>query len=94
MVRFRTHGFFGEYNDGHGIIEALYNGSALNQTFMGDRLRSFSKPRRAVRVDKLKVDQPREVADLVAFLASPRASYLSGMMVPMDGGLTHRASAF
>ena len=38
--------------------------------------------------------QPREVADLVAFLASPRASYLSGMMVPMDGGLTHRASAF
>ena len=52
VVRFRTHGFFGEYNDGHGIIEALYNGSALNQTFMGDRLRSFKKPRRAVRVVK------------------------------------------
>ena len=41
IVRFRTRGFFDDsYNEGHGIIEAIYNGTLLNSTFMGDRLRS------------------------------------------------------
>ena len=52
VVRFRTRGFFGEFNDGHGLIEALYNGSALNQTFMGDRLRSTSRDPARVSVVK------------------------------------------
>ncbi|MAI98637.1 MAG: short-chain dehydrogenase [Nisaea sp.] len=38
--------------------------------------------------------EPQEVADLVLFLASERASYLSGIMIPMDGGMSNRASAF
>ena len=32
--------------------------------------------------------QPREVADVVCFLASDRAGYLSGAVIPVDGGLT------
>jgi NAD(P)-dependent dehydrogenase (short-subunit alcohol dehydrogenase family) len=32
-----------------------------------------------------------EVADLVAFLASPRASYISGTVVTIDGGYAHRS---
>jgi 3-oxoacyl-[acyl-carrier protein] reductase len=32
--------------------------------------------------------RPREVADVVCFLASDQASYVSGTVIPVDGGLT------
>jgi len=35
-----------------------------------------------------RLGEPREVADLVCFLASDRAAYLSGTVVAIDGGLT------
>ena len=34
--------------------------------------------------------EPREVAELTAFLASERAAYISGTIVTIDGGTTHR----
>lgn len=39
-----------------------------------------------------RVASVREVADLFAFLASPRSSYTSGTIVTIDGGLTSRRS--
>jgi len=33
-----------------------------------------------------------EVANLIAFLASPRAGYISGTVVTIDGGLASRGS--
>jgi 3-oxoacyl-[acyl-carrier protein] reductase len=37
-----------------------------------------------------RMGRPEEVADVVAFLASERASYITGSLVLVDGGL-HRA---
>ena len=33
-----------------------------------------------------RVGEPQEVADLIGFLASPRASYITGTNVAIDGG--------
>jgi 3-oxoacyl-[acyl-carrier protein] reductase len=58
-----------------------------------DRLRSFyggdpPPPERFADVPLGRVGTPREIADVVCFLASDRAAYVSGAVVPVDGGAT------
>ncbi len=38
-----------------------------------------------------RLGQPEEYGDLVAFLCSERAAYLTGAVIPLDGGLLHSA---
>jgi 3-oxoacyl-[acyl-carrier protein] reductase len=35
-----------------------------------------------------RIGEPREVGEVVAFLASDRAAYVTGTLIPVDGGLT------
>jgi NAD(P)-dependent dehydrogenase (short-subunit alcohol dehydrogenase family) len=35
-----------------------------------------------------RAGQPEEVAELAAFLASDRASFITGAIIPIDGGVT------
>jgi 3-oxoacyl-[acyl-carrier protein] reductase len=40
------------------------------------------------RIPLRRVGEPRELGDVVCFLASERASYVTGAVIPVDGGLT------
>ena len=44
-------------------------------------------PEEVARIPAGRLGQPRELGDLVAFLCSSRASYISGTHIPVDGGL-------
>lgn len=43
----------------------------------------------AMTIPMGRLGKPEELADLVGFLASERASYITGANIPVDGGLRH-----
>ncbi|MGH2922894.1 MAG: SDR family oxidoreductase [Solirubrobacterales bacterium] len=58
-----------------------------------DRYGSLEEAERAAReqVPAGRLGRPEEFGDLVAFLASERAAYLTGAVIPLDGGLLRSA---
>jgi 3-oxoacyl-[acyl-carrier protein] reductase len=52
---------------------------------------SFKRRSRADSMNEIPLKRfgsPRELAEVVAFLASARAAYITGTTIPVDGGLT------
>ena len=44
-------------------------------------------PEEIAKIPARRLGEPRELGDLVAFLCSKQASYISGTHIPVDGGL-------
>jgi NAD(P)-dependent dehydrogenase (short-subunit alcohol dehydrogenase family) len=66
-------------------LEGLMRKRALDQWGDAERWREFHKPLPFGRAGR-----PDEVANMVAFLASDLASYISGTVITIDGGLANR----
>lgn len=53
-----------------------------------DMLREVPRDQALAQIPMRRLGEPREVADLVAFLASDKAAYITGQVIRIDGGLT------
>lgn len=71
-------------------VNAVHPGVTLTSRFLHDALAEGTplRERFAERVPMGRPGEPIEVAAVIAFLASRDASYLNGVHIPVDGGLT------
>jgi 3-oxoacyl-[acyl-carrier protein] reductase len=56
-------------------------------TGMTDKLPSETKEAILAMIPLKRFGQPEDVAEMVAFLASDRAGYITGQAITIDGGL-------
>lgn len=67
-----------------GRFESLRDASAQKQNISADE----AEAKFAGTIPIGRVGEPQEAAEAIAFLASPAASYITGINVPVDGGRT------
>jgi len=80
-----------------GVNPGLVNTERLQSILRAQAVQRFGEEERwrecqdASKLPAGRAAEPKEVADVAVFLASDRASYMSGTIVTVDGGRTYRA---
>lgn len=71
----------------HGITVDTLAPGRIDSEQVRDRLHPTEESRRAFIDRYIPIGHFGEPEDLVAFLASPRARYITGAVTPVDGGM-------
>jgi 3-oxoacyl-[acyl-carrier protein] reductase len=77
----------------HGItINSIQPGRIMSEQIV--RMHPTEEDRRKFsheHIPMARFGEPEELANLAVFLASPRAGYITGTVIPVDGGMSHFA---
>ena len=72
----------------HGItVNCIAPGRILSEQILRNYTPEYRQWQSEHEIPVGRYGEAQELADLVAFLASPRAGYITGTVIPVDGGL-------
>jgi len=72
----------------HGItVNCIPPGRILSEQILRNYTPEYRKWQSEHEIPVGEYGQPEDIANLVCFLASPRARYITGAVIPVDGGL-------
>lgn len=72
----------------HGItVNCIPPGRIISEQILRNYTPEYRKWQSEHEIPVGEYGQPEDIANLVAFLASPRARYITGAVIPVDGGL-------